>query len=371
MRTECEAVFLFIAEMTGSFVPGSGNVKDKIACGENDYMKNHLPDLDLSSEEDRKDLHEVMWLERLYEELDRYFDVSAGDGMMRYLALDIGMYREESYKWTVPIEIDASASMLQYEGVLLGDKRLMEMTNVIGDTLEDPWKLEGMSRLMLKEAATPMLYGSNQACNELWRNAGIEYNDDDIELYTNEMASGPFGLANLLKEFIINNVSPKAEMSVNIGSEKFKISCNHFRNVGVETNAYKAWDSVDKKYSVVLHTDTTKVPDLKQFKRFFMTLLVHNLDSQVADTVIGKTMDKYGWGIPIHDAFIVSPAAASDVREWYAEELTSIYENRKTILANYFKSIGITGAAMEQWETLKSKIVPFEGEFKANPMALK
>ena len=47
--------------------------------------------------------------------------------------------------------------MLQYMGILLNDKRLMEMTNVIGDTLQDPWKLEGMSRLMLKTAATPML----------------------------------------------------------------------------------------------------------------------------------------------------------------------------------------------------------------------
>jgi hypothetical protein len=48
-------------------------------------------------------------------------------------------------------------AMLQYEGLLTGDKRLLEMTNVIGETLEDPWKLEGMSRKMLKKAATPML----------------------------------------------------------------------------------------------------------------------------------------------------------------------------------------------------------------------
>ena len=182
MKTECEAVFLFIAELTGSFVPGSGNVDDKIVCGQQDYITKHLPELDLNDEEDRKDLHEVIWLERLYEELDRYFDVSAGDGMMRYLAIDIEAYRPETYKWTVPIELDSSASMLQYEGLLLGDKRLLEMTNVLGDTLEDPWKLEGMSRLKLKKAATPMLYGSSQACHELWQSNGIEYTKEDIEL---------------------------------------------------------------------------------------------------------------------------------------------------------------------------------------------
>jgi hypothetical protein len=82
-------------------------------------------------------------------------------------------------------------------------------------------------------------------------------------------------------------------------------------------------------------------------------------------------MAKYGWGIPIHDAFLVSPAAAADTRMWYAEELEGIYRDRESILSNFFKSIGITGEAKQQWETLKSKIVPFEGEFKCSAMALK
>lgn len=68
---------------------------------------------------------------------------------------------------------------------------------------------------------------------------------------------------------------------------------------------------------------------------------------------------------------VVSPAAAADVRKWYAEELEKIYMNRKEILRNYFASIGITSAAQKQWEDLTAKIVPFEGEFKANHMALK
>jgi hypothetical protein len=371
MREECNAVFLFIAELTGSFVPGSGDQEYKTECGQQDYVTNHLPELNLSEEEDRKDLHEVIWLERLYSELDEYFNLPGSDGIGRFLAIDTKAYRAYSYQWSVPIEADASASMLQYEGILLGDKRLMEMTNVIGDTLEDPWKLEGMSRAMLKTAATPMLYGSNQACHTLWQNDGIKYDEKDIKLYTDEMADGPFGLANLLKEFIINNAKPKSEMDVLIWKEKFNVNCNRYRNVGDITKAYKSWDSIDKQYNIVLHTDTKKVPDLVQFKRYFMTLLVHNLDSQVADSVIGKVMAKYGWGIPIHDAFLVSPAAAADTRKWYAEELEGIYRDRESILSNFFKSIGITGEAKQQWETLKSKIVPFEGEFKCSAMALK
>jgi hypothetical protein len=374
MRTECEAVFLFIAELTGSFKAGSGNTELKIACGQTDYIMNNLHELDLADEEDRKELHENMWLERLYAELDEYFRIPKGKGssLVRHLSVHSDTnYRDVTYKWSVPIELDASASMLQYEGLLTSDKRLLNMTNVIGETLEDPWKLEGMSRMMLKKAATPMLYGSSQQCHELWQNNGISYTAEDIERYTKEMADGPFGVANLLKEFIINNADPKTNMKVKIWDEEFDVSCNRYRNVGEKTRAYKIWDSIDERYNIVMHTDTKKVPDLKQFKRYFMTLLVHNLDSQVANTVIGKVMEKYGWGVPIHDAFIVSPAAAADTRRWYAEELEKIYENRDSILQNFFRSIGITSAAKKQWDDLQAKIVPFEGTFKASHMALK
>lgn len=302
MIKECEAIFLFMAELTGSFVAGTGNKEDKIRCGQNDYIDTNLHVLDLSTEEGRKDAHENMWLERLYNELDRYFEIPKGNKLARCLAIDTKAYRESTYKWSVPVELDASASLLQYMGVLLNDKRLMEMTNVIGTTLEDPWKLEGMSRLMLKTAATPMLYGSSQTPGDLWRKAGIDFKSEDIELYGNEMSGGPFGLVNMFKDFIINNCDPKSTMEVRIGDDEFGINCNRYRNVGEKTKAYKIWDSIDKKYNTLLHTDTKKVPDLEQFRRFFVTLLVHNLDSQVADNVMLKVMDKYNWGIPIHDA---------------------------------------------------------------------
>lgn len=57
MKTECNAIFLFIAELTGSFEPGTGTADDKTECGMKDYIKNNLPKLDLDDEEDRKELH--------------------------------------------------------------------------------------------------------------------------------------------------------------------------------------------------------------------------------------------------------------------------------------------------------------------------
>lgn len=278
MKSEVNAVLLFVAELAGCFKPGSGDVNDKIEAGARSYITNELHELDLTDEEDRKDLHENMWLERLYAELDVYFKIpdSVKDKtVVRGLSVyTTASYRKAGFKWTVPLELDASASMLQYMGLLLNDKRLMEMTNVIGDTLQDPWKLEGMPRKMLKTAATPMLYGSAKQAHELWQDAGIEYTPEHIKLYAEEMAGGAFGVANLLKEFIINNATPRPEMEVKIWTDEFSINCNRFRYVGEKTKAYKAWDSIDKRYNIVLHTDTVKVPDLDRFKRYFMTLLI-------------------------------------------------------------------------------------------------
>ena len=109
MKAECDAVFLFIAELNGSFTPGSGTEVDKIRCGQEDYVNSRYHTLDLDNDEDRKDLHENMWLERLYSELDRYFDIPLGFKGDRPSALNSRRYRAHSYKWTVPIELDASA----------------------------------------------------------------------------------------------------------------------------------------------------------------------------------------------------------------------------------------------------------------------
>ena len=81
-------------------------------------------------------------------------------------------------------------------------------------------------------------------------------------------------------------------------------------------------------------------------------------------------MDKYGWGIDIHDAFLVSPMAAADVRRWYADELNNIYADREAILANYFASIGIGAEAQGNWNRLKQMVKPIKS-FKCRKMALK
>jgi len=264
--------------------------------------------------------------------------------------------------------------MLQYEGALLGDKRLLEMTNCTNyEGLGDPWKLEGVPRNAVKKRFTPNLYGSQKSAKELLKKAG--FSKEDIAKYVpiiaKEEQDGAFGLASLFKDFIINNCRPKAAMNVTIWNETFQVEANRYKFIGEYSKFYKVYDSFSKRERIFKNTHTKKVPDLEQFRRYFVTLLIHNLDSQVANYVAEKLFKKYGWVVPIHDAFIIPPQAVADCRKWYAEQLEAIYRDRDSILRNYFKSIGITGTSYKQWEELQTKIVPLVKEFTCSSMALK
>lgn len=155
------------------------------------------------------------------------------------------------------------------------------------------------------------------------------------------------------KDFVINNVQPKVKMQVRIFNEEFFIECNRFK-----------WEETKKVDYFIYHTKQQKikkvsrqvhmVPDTNQFKRYFQTLLVHNLDSQIANHVCTR-MD---WVIPNHDAFTIHPNDAWLVRKAYLEKLTEIYYNRKEILRNYFDSIGI---AKDYPEKNQEVITEFSG----------
>lgn len=374
IREEIDSVYLFIAELQGF---RTGTEAEKLTFGRNCYLTSKLVELDYDNEEDRKDMHKNIWLQRLYDDLDRCFTLASAPAVasiVRNRTLNgkdtIEKYANPSYEWKVPIELDAGASMLQYIGVLLNDATLCTRTNLIGTDLQDPWAFDGMSRTQFKHAATPRLYGSSRACHELWADWGYDYTLEQVKAFNNELATGPLGLADQFKAFIINNVKPSEKMRVRIWNEEFDIECNRYRNVGEETVRYDIYDSITKSIRRICHTRTKRVPDLQQFRRYFVTLLIHNLDSQVANKVMVKVMDKYGWGIDIHDAFLVSPKAAADVRRWYAEELEAIHRDRETILANYFASIGIGAEAQNSWNQLKQTVKPMTS-FKCRKMALK
>lgn len=368
-----EAIFLFIAELHGFKF---GTKAEKIEAGQDHYISNDLLDLNLDSEKDRKDLHENIWLERLYAELDTYYQLKLS-GIFKSRVISGAMTKQElfanpsnSHKWTLPIEIDMSASVLGYVGLLIGHKPFMDRCNMTDDYLTDAWHSDKIKNRKQFKMIMRTIYGSSQKCYEMWQDEGIPYTLEDIEAYNKELLDGELAVADRFSKFIITNVKPNAEMTVKIWKDEFKIECNRYRNIGEETIKYELYDS-QKGLQTIFHTETTKVPDLHSFRRYFVTLLIHNLDSQVMNRVLKVLVSEGYFSIDIHDAIVIDPEGASRARELYANELTELYNNRKEILSQYFSSIGIGASAQAEWENVKKAVVPFEGEFKCSPMVLK
>jgi hypothetical protein len=156
-------------------------------------------------------------------------------------------------------------------------------------------------------------------------------------------------------------------MRVKIWNEEFEINCNRYRNVGDYAKRYDVYSTKAGKVETIYHTHTAKVPDLKQFRRYFVTLLIHNLDSQIANKIC-LDVDSV---LPIHDAFLAHPNDISSIKDVYCDMLNSIYNSRNSILSNYFGSIGIDSKASKDWSELQASIQPVNNVFSAQRTALK
>ena len=299
-------------------------------------------------EKARAEVCHNIWLDRIYFNLD--------------------CYEPALNNWNTPIELDQTASMLQIQGALLNHKPFLEMTNVIGDTLQDAWSFNeaGITRNQFKKAMTPRLYGSSQSCSTLWTQNKIEWNIQQVKAFDKEITSGAMAVADKFKEFIIANVQPKEEMTVKIWNEVFNIYPNRFKSVGDYTVKYDIYDSRLKAVRSIYHTHTKQVADLEQFKTYFVTLLIHNLDSQLADYIELNT----DWCLAIYDAFIAHPADAEQIELAYCSFMKKLHTNRKVILKDFFDSVGITTKS-KQWADLQMVIKPLEEEFIPQATALK
>ena len=256
--------------------------------------------------------------------------------------------------------------MLQIQGALLNHATFLEKTNCSGDVLQDIWTVNGVPRKQFKDTATPMLYGSSQTTKALWTSKKHKFTKEQLDIASRELNKGVFQVAKLFKDFIIKNVQPKEVMKVKIWGEEFTIKCNRYKHKGDYKVRYNIFDSASNKVKTIWHMHTVNVPDLQQFKRFFVTLICHNLDSRVMNHIC-KFID---WIIPIHDAAIVSPIDASQTRALYCSQIDAIHKDRVTILSEYFESIGIDSNSAMDWKKVKEAIVPAI-EFKCQPMAMK
>ena len=213
----------------------------------------------------------------------------------------------------------------------------------------------------------------------MWDEMDIPYTQEEVDAFEYELEYGEMAVANRFKDFIINNAQMQPVMDLHVDQEVLEVECNKFYHVGESTKVFDLIDTATNSVPTIHHTDTIKVPDLKSFRRFSVTGLIHTCDGQVEDNTVDAVIDAYGWALPIHDATILCAEAATFARHVYSygrndEEpsLKRIHTNRNQILQNYFRSINIPAKAIIAW---KRDVVPYidklSTELEINPLVLK
>lgn len=248
----------------------------------------------------------------------------------------------------------ALASLCQFVAVLTNDHQMMDETNLInGGEFKDIWTVPYVSRKHVKKALTPPLYGSSKNPKELWDANKLEYTQKQINEIMKDLAIGKFANARNFKDFIINGCKPQLKENIKIWNDEFYVKCNRFKWEETTRVNYPIYLSTGLIQTVV--RDICRVPDLNQFKRYHVTLLIHNLDSQVCNHIC----EKIDWILPNHDSFTIHPNDASKVRSIYVNDMVKIYRQRKEILNTYFKCIGINSEYSEKDNTEIDQFSPY------------
>jgi len=317
---ELEDIYYFIAELAGTKAKRPTE-SSKIFAGKVAYKTRKLHNLDLSKSKDRDDLHENIWLERIYNMLDT-------------------VYASGSIQWNIPLEVDASQSIAQFIGALTNEIRLLERTNLVGSTLSDPWKCVGAPRLTVKSIGTPRFYGSGASASKLLRSKKITPVQSEISAINKMFATGAFSIMAKMKDCMVSNyTNHKPVIDVTVWDETFKVECSRMKAIDAKILVTESWNSTKQKFTKSITREPIYVPDYKYFKLYWQTCIIHNLDSQVMNR-IALAIDE--WMLTIHDACIALPGTCGRVRGLYANLLQQINTHRFRIMRDYRKSIGAT-----------------------------
>jgi len=330
-------IWYFIAELTGS---KADTEQGKYDDGELAYHNRTLPQLDVNehftadmtkkqikkeaerAEHDRKELHELIWLERIYSKLDELYASRFG-----------GIY------WTIPLEIDSGMSIMQWVAMLLNSKALAERTNIYGSQISDPWFIEGVRRKAGKSYGTPVMYGSSQSATKLLAANGMKPIGDEIKLINREFSKGDFAIMKAFKNAIIKNTNITTHWyRVQLWNDDYGVPVSKFKTAGSNPVASVIWNSKKGREQVVITHELTKVPDYKAFKTFTGTGAIHGLDSQAMDALANEFNV-----MSIHDAALILPGQGLPARQFMVTQLQAVRTNRKEILMKYRKSIGAIG----------------------------
>lgn len=393
--------YLFIAQLCG-FKSGSAHAKEQFGrtCYY-DGVHAHDP-------------VENLWLLNTYEDLNNMFaerfesiryqrhlqiqEYKAGTNwhnsrvpaMIKALkSMEQQIIETSNYKWIYPIEIDMSASVIGYIGLLLNHKPYLDRCNITQGDLADAWGHDIITnRDQFKTAMRPM-YGSQMSAKDMWNDMNkdklptdkgyLHYTQEEVLAFQHELTNGEFAPAMAMKDFIINNSQMRPEMYLVVNGERTLTYCNKFHNIGEITSVFDLYDTSTNSIRRIHNTETKQVPDLKSFKRYGQTGNIHHLDGQVMDNTADAVIDLFRWALDIHDALVLCAEAADYARDIYANgrtpnepSLKQIHTNRNKILSEYFTSLNIPASKVSEWKsTVVPLIQPLTEPLVINPLVLK
>ena len=158
------------------------------------------------------------------------------------------------------------------------------------------------------------------------------------------------------RNLIVEHANPSEWVNVSMGEadDNFRVQCPKDAHTSRKRESrYAIWDTLLEKLVVHTRTENVTVPDLKQFRTYFVSLLIHNRDGWVMDYVLRGLHDRGITNVfDIHDAYICNPADAGTIRSLYGEAVKTVYNNRNVIIPAYFKSIGMGAAGAKAWGEL-------------------
>lgn len=343
-------IYLFIAELLGHKCIGQ-TIEAKIQAGKQAYATRELPRLDLSTQHGRDELHQLIWLERIYDRLK----------------FVLSRFNLSGVEWNIPIEIDHSMSVAQIMGALTNDSRILESTGVIGDKLQDPWYIESVRRSSAKAVGTPSLYGSSATAVKLLKGKGISIDKAEIQAIKREFSTGRFSVMKQFKDLLIQNYNVHTPtIDIDTGISKFKIEVSHFKVAKFNTLVTEAYVNGKFKYSFTKVPEL--VPDYKRMKLYWATCLIHHLDSDLMEYNLAQ--HNTIWALDIHDAILCSPSHATSFKQTASNRLKYYNQNRFAIVQAYRQSIGAVTAKsdIQYMRLLKSVKDAGDAEFQTTLM---
>jgi hypothetical protein len=217
--------YLFAAELLGW---KSGHVEDKVTFGRDAFFNHKLPHDEL------EELPERLWLLNTYEDIrnaltseaaafSNWEDAMLSNNVELVEEIEDQIVGKTTHHWVYPIEIDMSASVIGFKGLLLDHKPFLDRTNILEGKLSDAWGHDIITNRPQFKTIMRQCYGSQLSAADMWSAMDIPFTEEEVAAFNYELDQGEMSVAARFKDFVIDNCRMKEFMEMQIGDETLQL----------------------------------------------------------------------------------------------------------------------------------------------------